>query len=109
MENNIKASNFGQFTGVIALILSVSAGFSLVLFFVIFNASIYIAIPFAVIAFFLAVLGIIFGKIGICQVKKGNSSLLIPKTGLIVGIIIVSIYFVGLLPFLVLMGIAMMY
>lgn len=104
MENNSETSNSGQFLGIIALILSVLAGFSAVLCCFTFIITLLLAIPFGLVAIFLGFLAIIFGKIGMSQAKKSNSPLLLPKTGLILGIVAVSIIFLGIFILLFLMG-----
>lgn len=107
MDNNIRTSNSGQFLGIVALILSVLSGFSLLLSCITFFISLIIAIPFGLITIFLGFLAVIFGKIGMTQAKRSNSSLLIPKAGFILGIITVSVVFLGAFLLLSLMIIAM--
>lgn len=108
MQNNTRSSNFSQFFGIISLVSSVFAGFSLVLSGVTFLISAIIAIPFGIVATVLGVIGIIFGNIGVSLAKKSNSSLLVPKTGLIFGTIVVSIIFLGFLVILFVISFALL-
>lgn len=95
MQNNTWSSTFGQFSGVISLISSILAGFFLLLSCITFNISLIIAIPFGLGVIFFGLLGIILGKIGVSLAKKNNSPLLIPKTGLMFGNIVISVVFIG--------------
>lgn len=108
MQNNTTSSNSGLFFGIISLVSSVLSGFSLLFCCITSIISLIIGIPFGLLAIFLGVLGIIFGKIGVSQAKKSNSSLLLPKTGLVLGNIIVCIFFLGFLVALFMISFALL-
>ncbi|MCP2026124.1 hypothetical protein L1276_001264 [Flavobacterium sp. HSC-32F16] len=109
MQSNFKNSNSGLFLGMIALILSVLAGFSVIISCVTFYISLIIAIPFGLVAIILGFLAIILGKIGLNQARNDNGFILIPKTGFVLGSIVISIIFIGGLLFLYLMASALMH
>ncbi|WP_051224410.1 DUF4190 domain-containing protein [Flavobacterium tegetincola] len=75
MENELRSSNAGQGMGIAALVLGILAVIASF-------------IPcFGLFAILFGVLAIIFGAVGLSQAKKGNASVTMPKTGLILGIV----------------------
>lgn len=85
MENNLKTSNAGQGMGIAALVLGILAVIASF-------------IPcFGFFAILFGVLAIIFGAVGLSQAKKGNAPVVMPKAGLILGIVATSFVIIWML------------
>lgn len=77
--------------GIIALIASVLAGASLIIYFYTFNTDLFVAIFFGMATFYLGAFAMALSLIGMNIEKKKNSSILIPRIGFILGVINVTI------------------
>ena len=85
MENNLQTSNAGQGMGIAALVLGILAVIASF-------------IPcFGFFAVLFGVLAIIFGAVGLSQAKKGNAATVMPKAGLILGIVATAFVIIWML------------
>ncbi|WP_264529530.1 hypothetical protein [Flavobacterium sp. N502540] len=81
----------GLVLGIIALIASVLAGASLIIYFYTFNTDLFVAIFFGMATFYLGAFATVLSGIGMNIAKKKNSSVLIPRISFILGVINVII------------------
>ncbi|WP_264551611.1 hypothetical protein [Flavobacterium sp. N2038] len=93
MQKDINSSKSGFVIGIIALLVSILAGASAIIYFYTFNTDLFVAIFFGGAAFFLGAFSAFLGVIGMNIAKKKNSPVLISKIGLILGLTAVVIVY----------------